>query len=92
MIIVNNGEIEISTPRQFREYFKSDLIGFTGEFPDECLCSIDIRGTLDKLSIKYEVVDGDYYVQRLTFTAEQERTLIGNLQKFREHLERKYDV
>ncbi len=92
IIVVNNGQIEISTPRQFKEYFKSIPIGCTGEFDDECLCPIDISGSLDKLGIKYEVIDGDYYVQRLTFTPEQEKKLVRNLQKFREKLEKKYDV
>ncbi len=53
LIIVNNWQYEISTPRQFREYFKSDPVGWDGKLEDCCLCQINIEESLDKLRIKY---------------------------------------
>ena len=91
IIVINKGEVEITTPRQYKEYFGRECIG-GDEFIDECLCSVDIKNSLNKLGIKYEMHSGDYYIDRIKFDAAKEKKLVNNLEKFRLKLEKKYGV
>lgn len=65
IVVINGGEKEIETPRQFLEYF-----GF--EAPKEeyyqsvdmdcCLCQVDIEKALIEHNIPFETNCGDFYV------------------------------
>jgi hypothetical protein len=65
ILVINRGEKEIETPRQFQEHFgflphvhnkynESDL--------DMCLCSCDLDETFEQKGIEYARSTGSYYV------------------------------
>ena len=65
IVVINKGEKEIGTPRQFLEYF-----GFIPDISpiinmDECLCNYDIELIFNKNNIAYKKDCGDYYVGML---------------------------
>jgi hypothetical protein len=63
IIVINRGEIEIGTPRQFLEYF-----GFTpydATDMDYCLCQCDIEQTLIDNNILFKKACGDIYIGML---------------------------
>jgi hypothetical protein len=68
IIIINNGEKEIETPRQFQEHF-----GFMPMLEDYydtivmdyCLCQADIESSLFFNNITFIQSRGDYYVGML---------------------------
>ena len=69
IIIINKGEKEISTPRQFLEHFKflpisNEYLGAKLEMND-CLCQCDIDLTFNNAMVKYKEICGDYYVGML---------------------------
>lgn len=64
IIVINKGEKEIETPRQFKKHF-----GFMpdggAKHPEECLCHCDISTELTTHNIEYKTYCGDYYVGML---------------------------
>jgi hypothetical protein len=68
-VIINRGEIEIQTVRQFREYFKTDTIvpddAYDKIDDDCCLCQIDIGAELRRLNIPHKWDFMDYYVGQI---------------------------
>jgi hypothetical protein len=65
IIVINKGEKEISTPRQFREHFgfepaKDDHYEYVDE--ESCLCQCDVKATLENFNIPFKTYCGDYYV------------------------------
>lgn len=66
MVIVNRGEIEIGTVKQFKEHFKVDVLipddAYDKIDEDCCLCQIDVEAELKKLGIPYAWDYCDYYV------------------------------
>jgi len=78
MVIVNRGEVEITTPREFKNHFgfepiKAELYslkedeGYSEKELDECLCSADILKTLRMKEIPFKSYWGDIYVGELGF-------------------------
>ena len=68
-IIINRGEVEISTPREFKNHFGFMPIinedSISEEEMDSCLCSCDLEETFKKNSIPFKLYWGDYYVGEL---------------------------
>lgn len=66
MVLVNRGEIEIGTVKQFKEYFKVDVLipddAYDVVMDDCCLCQIDIEAELKKLNVPFVFDYCDYYV------------------------------
>lgn len=68
ILFINNGEKEIETPKQFREYFGFDALKekHYNSVEDECcLCQVDLDETFISKNIDYKFVRGDYYVGEL---------------------------
>jgi len=73
IVVINRGEKEIETPRQFKDHFGFLPDGFEVQedlYPegtlDECLCHAALDETFDLNSIPYKRgSDGDYYVGML---------------------------
>lgn len=68
-IIINNGERELRTANDFKEYFKIDF-----PIPENavdaidgncCLCQIDIQKELKKLGISFEYDGCDYNISSI---------------------------
>lgn len=64
MVVINKGEKEISTPRQFLEHFgfMPDPECYHSITMDECLCNCEIGESFRLNNIEYRNIDGDYYV------------------------------
>lgn len=68
VILINKGEKEIESPRQFQEHF-----GFLPEKEkhynsiemDACLCQCDLDKTFKENKIEYKIDAGDYFVGML---------------------------
>lgn len=68
IIVINRGEKEIETPRQFQEHF-----GFMPELEfghnkielDYCLCQVDCEKALSENDIEFKIDCGDIYVGML---------------------------
>lgn len=66
IVVINRGEKEIGTPREFIEHF-----GFAPDEDmkqiniDECLCNCDIEKTLTNHKIEFKNDWGDIYVGML---------------------------
>jgi hypothetical protein len=67
IVVINKGEKEISTPREFLEHF-----GFYPDYEtclkislDECLCHCDIEKELERNNIPFKTDCGDIYVGML---------------------------
>lgn len=66
IVVINKGEKEIETPRQFLEHF-----GFMPDEDlkqiniDECLCSCDIEKALKYNKIEFKKDCGDIYIGML---------------------------
>ena len=71
ILVINRGEKEIKTPRQFQEHF-----GFLPNIHekyneselDMCLCSCDLDETFKEKEIEYARFMGDYFVGKLDET------------------------
>jgi hypothetical protein len=68
IVVINRGEKEIETPRQFLEHFvfeapKEDY--YQSIDLDACLCQVNIDDALTDHSIPYKKESGDYYVGQL---------------------------
>lgn len=61
-IVVNLGELEIQSVKQFKEYFKVEFTDPSNIDSDCCLCQIDVGAELIKLKIPYAWDFRDYYV------------------------------
>ena len=64
-VVINRGEKEIGTPREFREHFGFDapLEPYYKEVvPDACLCQVDIEKAFKDNNIPYKFDYMDYYV------------------------------
>ena len=68
IVVINRGEKEIETPRQFEEHFgfspDKDIHYNTIEM-DCCLCQCDIDKTFKENNIEYKKDCGDWYVGEL---------------------------
>jgi hypothetical protein len=73
-VIINRGEKEIGTPREFQDHF--GFLPDKGVDEDEeldmdsCLCQCDIDNTFIEKGIEYKRDCGDYYVGQLEFFEE----------------------
>jgi hypothetical protein len=68
IVVINRGEKEIGTPREFLEHFKvmPDFeMYFNKVDMDACLCQCDLDTTFVCNEIAYKIIDGDYYVGKL---------------------------
>ena len=72
-IVINRGEINIETPKEFKKHFgfypiteedfnEPDLVG--------CMCPVYIAKTLKTHNIPYKMCGGDYYVGQLELVIE----------------------
>lgn len=65
IVVVNRGEKEIETPRQFQEHF-GFLPNVHNKYSeselDMCLCSCDLDETFKQKEIEYARWRGDFYV------------------------------
>lgn len=68
-IIINRGEVEIQTPRQFKNHFGFMPIIYEDSISEEemdcCLCSCDLEKTFNTHKIHFKYGCGDYYVGEL---------------------------
>lgn len=68
-VIINRGEKEIGTPREFQNHFGFLPVGrYIYTSPNEmdsCLCQRDLEKTFKKHKIEYRFIDGDYFVGKL---------------------------
>lgn len=80
-VIINRGDKEISTPREFEQYFgflpkKAEIYSledneqYAGVELDECLCSADLVKTLRENKIDFKTYWGDVYVGELDLVEE----------------------
>lgn len=68
IVVINRGEIEIGTPKEFLEHF-----GFEAEKEEyydtvnieACLCQCDVEKTFIEKGIEFKKACGDYYVGEL---------------------------
>lgn len=68
IIVINKGEKEITTPRQFTQYFgyEPQYWEETEEIDiDSCLCQVDIEKTLTDKGVLFKMDLGDYYIGML---------------------------
>jgi len=68
IVVINRGEIEIGTPKEFLTYFgfppqKNEH--YKGMDVNACLCQCDIEETLIKNKIEFKKDCGDIYVGML---------------------------
>lgn len=68
IVVINRGEKEIETPRQFEQHFgfmpEKDF-GFNDIQIDACLCQCDLETTFKKNNIEFKTDWGDFYVGML---------------------------
>jgi hypothetical protein len=67
-VVINRGEKEIETPRQFQDHFgflPDKDINYTAIDMDYCLCQCDIETTLTEKGIPFKKDCGDIYVGEL---------------------------
>ena len=65
IVVINKGEIEISTPKEFYKHFgfMPDTDVYLGKIGmDDCLCNCDIEDTLNHQKIPFKKECGDIYV------------------------------
>ena len=56
IIIINNGEVEIETPNDFKEFFGFNPLVkgyYNGIIGDACLCQVDIENTFLQHGIEF---------------------------------------
>jgi hypothetical protein len=72
IIVINEGEYEIATPKEFRRFFGvypyiHDSVPVYEDTVDCCLCDFDIKATFQELEVPYDREwregFGDYYVE-----------------------------
>lgn len=63
VVVINKGEKEIQTPREFLKHFGINLIDDDSSTDmDCCLCDIDIEDVFNENGIEFELDWGDFYV------------------------------
>ena len=68
IVVINKGEKEIETPRQFLEHFgfEAPMESYYNSVDlDSCLCQVNIDDALTDHYIPYKKDCGDYYVGML---------------------------
>ncbi len=68
IIVINRGEKEITTPREFKNHFLIFPVmdeNYKSVDIDSCLCQIDIDETFNRYGIPFKKDCGDYYVGQL---------------------------
>lgn len=81
MIVINRGDKEICTPKEFKEYFgflpqKNQLYSlkeneqYSQQELEECLCSADIEAAFQENNIEFKTYCGDVYVGELDYVEE----------------------
>lgn len=68
IVIINRGEKEIETPRQFFEHFGFEAPSYSlskNVEMDACLCQVDIEKALAEKNIPFKKDLGDIYVGEL---------------------------
>jgi len=68
IVVINRGEKEIESPRQFLEHFgfmPDKQIYYNTVEMDACLCQCDIEETFKQNKIEYKKDCGDYFVGQL---------------------------
>jgi hypothetical protein len=65
IVVINKGEKEIATPREFLEHFGIVPDDVEPILMDECLCYCDCEKTLLKNKIPFKTSWGDIYVGML---------------------------
>lgn len=68
IIVINRGEKEIETPRQFLEHFGFEAPKeeyYDSVHLDCCLCQVDVEKGLTEHNIPFKFDLGDYYVGEL---------------------------
>lgn len=68
IVVINRGEKEIETPRQFEEHFgflPDKDINYNSIEIDYCLCQCDIEETFKAKNIPFKKDCGDFYVGQL---------------------------
>jgi len=68
IVVINRGEKEIETPRQFLEHFGFEAPKeeyYTTVDMDCCLCQVDIEKALTEHNIPFKTDCGDFYVGQL---------------------------
>lgn len=64
IIVINKGEKEITSPREFKEHFGFDVgEDIEEEWMDACLCNYFINEKFIEHKIPFEF-DGDYYIEQ----------------------------
>lgn len=67
IVVINNGEKEITTPKEFLEHFGFEAIlePYCKEvFMDGCLCHVDLEKTFTEHGISFTEDCGDYYIEQ----------------------------
>lgn len=67
IVIINKGEKEIETPRQFKEHFGFEAPKeeyYSTIEMDYCLCQVDVEKALKENNILFEKDCGDFYVDQ----------------------------
>ena len=65
IVVINRGEKEIETPRQFLEHFGFEAPKeecYRSVDMDSCLCQVDVEKALTLNNISFEIDCGDFYV------------------------------
>jgi hypothetical protein len=67
-VIINRGEKEIRTPKEFKEHFgfeapREDF--YTKVDMDSCLCQVDVEKALTDNNIQFEIDCGDIFINHL---------------------------
>ena len=68
IVVINKGEKEIETPRQFVEHFgfmPDNEIDYPNIQMDDCLCQCDVEKALKQNNIPFKKDWGDIYVGML---------------------------
>ena len=67
IIVINRGEKQIETPRQFEQHFgflPKDILHDSIDM-DCCLCQCDIEQEFNENNIPFKMILGDFYVGEL---------------------------
>ncbi len=69
IVVINRGEVEITSPNEFKKHFGFyPIMDADTDMEIEgnlCLCNADLEDTFKQKKIPYKMVDGDYYIGQL---------------------------
>ena len=74
VVVINRGDVEIGTPRQFEDHFgfkPKKHESYLDLEPDLCLCQCDLDQTFEENNIEFKRSFGDYYVGELDMVVEE---------------------